>query len=195
MSHHIYHTEGLVLSGYNTGEANKYVAVFTRELGLVRAVVQGIRKGTSRLRYALQNYSLARVDFVRGRDVWRITSATPMTLFDAGLHDPDKARVVARVTALLERLCPGEEENEAFFAEVLTGLQTLEYMDASEEALLNFEAVFVAKILYHLGYWKEEKETDEFIILPMRDSLAGGFVSGRRRVVDRINESLKESHL
>ncbi len=136
MSHHIYHTEGIVLSGHNTGEANKYVAVFTREMGLIRATVQSIRKSTSKLRYSLQNYSLARVDFVRGRDVWRITSAMPMSLFDTALKDPQKARLVARVVMLLERLCQ-----------------------------------------------------------PIRESITGGAFTDRKRIIGRINDSLKESHL
>lgn len=186
MSHHIYHTEGLVLSGYNTGEANKYVAVFTRELGLVRATVQSIRKSTSKLRYSLQNYSFAKVDFVRGRDVWRITSAMPLSLFDTALKDPEKARIVARVAMLLERLCHGEEENEQFFRDVLAGFKELETTPVDTEALLNFETIFVAKILYHLGYWKDQNGMA---------SIESDVLADRRQVIHRINESLKESHL
>ena len=157
MSHHIYHTEGIVLSGYNTGEANKYVAVFTRELGLVRATVQSIRKSTSKLRYSLQNYSFAKVDFVRGRDVWRITNAIPLTLFDNVLKDSTKVKLVARIVMLIERLCHGEEQNVILFDEVLSGFKKLEKIEMNNEELLDFETMLVAKILFHLGYWKGEK--------------------------------------
>ncbi len=35
MSHHIYQTEGVILGGFNVGESNRYLYVFTRELGLI----------------------------------------------------------------------------------------------------------------------------------------------------------------
>lgn len=186
MSHHIYHTEGIVLSGHNTGEANKYVAVFTRELGLVRATVQSVRKSTSKLRYSLQNYSLAKIDFVRGRDVWRVTSAMPLTLFDAVLKDSVKSNLVARIVILLERLCHGEDENIILFDEVLSGFEKLEKLDMDDEELLNFETIFVAKILFYLGYWKGESGIEK---------IDNDVLLDRKGVIHRINEALKESHL
>jgi len=186
MSHHIYHTEGIVLSGYNTGEANKYVAVFTRELGLVRATVQSIRKSTSKLRYSLQNYSFAKVDFVRGRDVWRITNAIPLTLFDNVLKDSTKVKLVARIVMLIERLCHGEEQNVILFDEVLSGFKKLEKIEMNNEELLDFETMLVAKILFHLGYWKGEKGIENIV---------NDVLINRKEIICKINEALKESHL
>ncbi|MCE9517782.1 recombination protein O N-terminal domain-containing protein, partial [Candidatus Nomurabacteria bacterium] len=74
--HHIYHTKSFVIGSYNRGEANKILVLYTREMGLVRAVAQGIRLNKSKLRFGLQDFSYASVDLVRGRDIWRVTSGS-----------------------------------------------------------------------------------------------------------------------
>ena len=57
MSHKIFHTEGIVLSSKDTKESDRYLAVFTKELGLVKATAQGIRKLESKLRGHHENTS------------------------------------------------------------------------------------------------------------------------------------------
>ena len=75
MLHHIYHTEGFVLSGQSVGEANKYFRIFTKDFGMVGAMAQGIRLLQSKLRYSLQDYSYSKISLVRGKQVWRIVGA------------------------------------------------------------------------------------------------------------------------
>ena len=110
--HHIYHTQGFVLGSRNKGEANKMLTIYTREMGLVRAMVQGIRLGKSKLRFALQDYSYTNIDLVRGKDIWRVTSAKNISTFPFARFSKDSLLLIARVSSLLERLCDGEESNE-----------------------------------------------------------------------------------
>ncbi len=90
--HHIHHTNALILGSRNRGEANRVFTILTREMGLIHAVAQGVRLNKSKLRYALTDYSYAKIDLVRGKEVWRITSATPVNSFPGirrnlkGLH-------------------------------------------------------------------------------------------------------------
>src|SRR5574343_294251 len=100
--HHIYHTTAFVLGHADIKEADRFFILFTRELGVVRATAQGIRKLSSRLRYGLQDFSYARVDLVRGKDIWRITSAKKIET--EGLHIPERLLVFARVLELIRRL-------------------------------------------------------------------------------------------
>ena len=74
--HHIHHTEGIILGSKNYGEAGKYFFIFTRELGMIYASAQGVRKITSKLRFILQDYAYVKIDLVAGRDFWRVTSAS-----------------------------------------------------------------------------------------------------------------------
>ena len=74
--HNIYHTEGIILESKNFGEAGRYYSIFTRELGMVYASAQGVRKMSSKLRFILQDLSYINIDLVQGKDFWRITSAS-----------------------------------------------------------------------------------------------------------------------
>ena len=112
MHHHIYHTQGFILSSRNVGEANRVLTVFTRELGLIRAVVQGVRLGKSKLKFALQDFSFANIDFVKGREVWRITSAKNITSFPLARVDKNSLVLITRISNLLERFSGPEIPNE-----------------------------------------------------------------------------------
>src|SRR5947207_241148 len=110
MSHHIYQTDGFILASFDRGEANRYFHIFTRDLGMIQATAQGVRLIESKLRYSLQDYSLSHLSLVRGKDVWRITSASK--LFN--LHEEfgrEQFTVFARVFSLLRRLIAGEAKN------------------------------------------------------------------------------------
>jgi len=54
--HHIHHTEGIILESRNFGEGGKYYSIFTRDLGMVYASAQGVRKMSSKLRFILQDF-------------------------------------------------------------------------------------------------------------------------------------------
>jgi DNA repair protein RecO (recombination protein O) len=60
--HHIYHTEGFILSSRNVGEANKILTIYTREIGFVKALAQGVRLVKSKLRFALHDFSYTNID-------------------------------------------------------------------------------------------------------------------------------------
>ncbi len=76
MPYRIYTTEGIILGKKNVGEANQILHIFTRDLGLIRAAVQGVRKESAKLKNHVQLFSWAHVSCVRGKDTWRLTSAT-----------------------------------------------------------------------------------------------------------------------
>ena len=80
--HHMYHTEGIILGSRNYDEAGKYYSIFTRDLGMIQASAQGVRKMSSKLRFILQDYSYVKVDLVKGKDFWRVTSASKTNLLD-----------------------------------------------------------------------------------------------------------------
>src|SRR3989338_8324981 len=107
--YHIYHTEAFVLGAKNRGEANKVITIYTRELGLLRASAQGIRLSKSKSRFALQDFSYAKVDLVRGKEFWRVTSSTPISSFPYLRRDKKSLSLIFQISKLLERLCAGEE--------------------------------------------------------------------------------------
>jgi DNA repair protein RecO len=153
MSHHIYKTEAIILRGLPDGEANKYLNVFTRELGLVGAVARSVREGKSKLRYGLQDYSISLVSLVRGKDVWRVINTVPISNIYFDLHSkPENLSAAMRALSLLKKLVAGEERHPELYDIAITGMNFLADASISREELSAFQLVFTLRALSLLGY-------------------------------------------
>lgn len=194
--HHIYHTHALILGSRNRGEANRVFTLLTREMGLVHAVAQGVRLSKSKLRFALTDFAYAKIDLVRGRETWRVTSATPLTSFPALRHSLDGLRLFASISKLLRRLIRGEAEyHEAIFDDVVSAYQFLEERGDEKTHYDVVELVLVLRILKHLGYISDSEFAREYT-QPVFDF--GGIDSARfekKTIIFEINRALRESHL
>lgn len=137
-----------MLRSYERGEADRVFALFTKEFGLVWARCSAVRRESSRMRYAVQNYAHANVSLVRGNRGWRLAGATSLEHFDAA--NVRGVRIFARVASLVERLVRGEERNEYLFASLAEAHAAL--MRESKESHGAIELLCVARVLYALGY-------------------------------------------
>ena len=147
-SHH--HTDAIVLKSFPHGEASLTMVFFTRELGLIYARAQGVRKVHAKLRAHIPDYSLTAISLVRGREVWRLINARRIF---PHFQATDNARLLrARLTLLLERFVVGGGEHEALFAEYETIWQLLENEQLSREEQEYLEVVAVLRIMHLLGY-------------------------------------------
>ena len=108
--HHIYHTEGIILGSGNFGETGKYYAIFTRDLGMIYASAQGVRKMSSKLRFVLQDFAYLKIDLVKGKDFWRITNVSKTNKLEK-LGSPEVFGVFTNIAKLLKRLLSGEDPN------------------------------------------------------------------------------------
>lgn len=192
--HHIYHTEGIILGSRNYGESGKYFHVYTRELGMVVASASGVRKLSSRLRFILQDYAYIKVDLVRGKDLWRITSASKLSRLESFSKNLPAVRVFFNVAKLLRRLLPGEGENEALFRDLLAGMEILE-KTSNEQELANVEAVIVLRVLNNLGYIGKNAKIETFLESPFLDELLPHASKNRAQILSEINKALKETQL
>lgn len=195
--HHIYNTEGFVLSGMNVGEANRYVRVFTKDFGAIGASAQGVRLLQSKLRYSLQDYSYSKISLVRGKHIWRITGAIQeKNLRDSFNDNQGKFEVLAKTFSLLERLVRGEEENEPLFLHIFSVCEFLEKEDLDRNFLKNCEYIFVLRILQSLGYMAESKDLSRFTASSFwTKELVSKMGAVSRAAVSQINKSLKETQL
>ncbi len=192
MSHTIYTTEGFILKSANFGEANKYFFIFSKDFGLIKAAAQGIRHLKSKLRYSLEDFSLGQISVVRGREIWRITSAEKKL----GLKQKEKLILLSSIFSLLLRLLHGEERNDFLFDSLKEGMMFLEGNELTEENLLNFECILALRILSALGYIGRLGDFDQFTKSPYFTSeLLINMTSLKTRAILEINKSLKETHL
>ncbi|MGB2580335.1 MAG: DNA repair protein RecO [Minisyncoccia bacterium] len=195
MSHHIYHTHGIILSSSSVGESNRFYKIFTEELGLVGAMAQSVREGKSKLRYTLQDLSLITVDLVRGKEMWRIVSAGAWRQGDAINADDMRLKLFARFCALLSRLLHGEGRDQELFEEIVRVADFLEKNVIPEDLSFSFEVLAILRILVHLGYL-DPKEYGKFLGAEAYSiETLMEFEKIRLVAIPKINEALNASHL
>ncbi len=193
--HHIHHTHGFVIGSRNIGEANKILLLYTREMGLVRAVAQGIRLHRSKLRFGLQDFSYANIDLVRGRDIWRVTSATTITSFPFARAQRESLLLTARVSKLIERLCDGEEANEKIFDDIIQVLYLLDDPATQSSLREALELHLVLRIMNTLGYIGESAMLAEYLQSDFDQSKTESLLREKRSIIAHINRALNESQL
>ncbi len=192
--HHIYHTDGIILGSRNFKEANKYFYILTRDLGLVYAEAEGIRKITSKLRFVLQDFSYVKLDFVKRKNIWRITSAIKTNELDILKNDFEKLKILNNISRLLIRLLPEQETNENLFVDLLNGLKTFEKIENKQE-LVNLEIILVLKILHNLGYLNTQEILSDLNPSPIQNEFLLDISKNKSFILKEINKALRESHL
>lgn len=193
--HHIYHTHGFILSSRNTGEANKMLTIYTREMGLVHAVVQGIRLNKSKLRFTLQDLSYVNVDLVRGKELWRVTSAKHISSFPLARRDKHSLILIMRVTKLLERLCTGESPNENIFDDFIQALYLLDNDGISSSSREALELHLVLRVMNSLGYIGDSDILSKYLSSSFDHDKIESLLKERQSIVAHINKALTESQL
>lgn len=196
MSHHLYHTEAIVLKTRNAGESSKTIYLLTHDLGLVHARAQGVRKLSAKLKFGLQEFSFSNITLVRGKEYWKVISSEKVDAHAALVKAKEKHRVAARIGALILRLVRGEEMHRELYVLVKNVYRFLndETLDAGDLALVEVGAVLAA--LHELGYIESTILPKEFshgeewtrALLPL---IAGI----RDEAVVAINRSFENSHL
>lgn len=192
--HHIYHTHGFILSSRNIGEANKVFTIYTREFGLIKAVCQGIRLHKSKNRFALQDFFYANIDLVRGKEVWRITSAKPIESFVFARSNKESILIIARVSSLLDRLCKGEESSFEIFDDFIQALYLLDD-DIIKEKREALEIHLVLRIMNSLGYVGDNGILNKYLSSSFEDSKIEILLQERQFIISHINKAISESHL
>jgi DNA repair protein RecO len=192
--HHIYHTEGIILGSKNFGETGKYYSIFTRDLGMIYASAQGVRKLSSKLRFILQDFAYVKVDLVQGKDFWRVTSAGKTNALENLSRNPETFKIVSNIANLLKRLLAGVEKNERLFADLVNGFSVLENTKKKED-LQNIEMIIVLRILHNLGYIGGGEVLQNLVKSPFEEKLIFEVSKARSRVLSQINKALRETHL
>ncbi len=197
MAHHIYTTEGFVLGGIPSGEANSYLYVFTRELGLVGASARAVRDIKSKLRYGLQDFSHCVLSLVRGKNEWKITNAVPKeNIYYTFALEKEKFMVCAHALSLIKKLVAGEEKNEKLFDILNDGFSFLEKNDFTRQQILHAESLMMLRIVYNLGYL-----TNTSVLAPFVKSndwnieLVEQMPKHHTHAVAEINKAIRESQL
>ena len=195
MSHTIYTTEAIVIKSRNQGEANRYIYLLTADLGLVRAVAQGVRLQKSKLKFGLQEGLVVRVSLVRGREVWRITS---VAVVQSLLPEPatvGEYQFLGKVCSLVARLVSDEEVNHPLYINLKTNLSGLTALRAYPHLTGAYELHTVLSLLSILGYIDETGLTVFNLGSDLSATYLEALLVERSSLVRRVNSALEASHL
>lgn len=194
--YHVYSTQGIVLGRVISGEANSFLWIFTRDLGLVGATAQGVRLNKSKLRYGLQMYSHSEVSLVRGKGGWRVVSARPMVNVYQELREKGAASLslFLNVMTLLRRMVQGQESDEELYNVLMYMIEFLRSTPAKEISKRH-EELFVYAILTLLGYVPHDEEfTKRLYALEKGSTLVFTDIE-RKEMIQAINQGLRSAHL
>ncbi len=197
--HHIYNTKGIILSSFGVGESNKFFNIFTKELGLIQATAQGVRKVTSKNRYGLQDFSVSNLSLVRGREIWRITNVAPKEnlffLFSKTYKQGLSVDFVVGIFRFLQQLIHGEEKNKELFDLISNFIVFLKKNKLELNDLKNLELITKIRILHNLGYFDDNKFSEFLQSNDFDKDLIKKMSSQQRQAEKEIIEAMEDIHL
>lgn len=194
--YHLYQTKGWILGSMNVGEANRFLDIFTSELGLVSGMAQGVRRLDSKLRYGLQDYSFSKISLVKGRLFWRIVNVEKIDEFNWVYEDKKVLKMVCRVFSLIKRLIRGEEKDAVVFEDINRAIRMAGNGNSSKDALFTLEMILVFRILHKLGYvGRDERFNHLTDFSEWNAGLLEISNENRASLLRQINSSIAHSHL
>jgi DNA repair protein RecO (recombination protein O) len=118
--------EAIVLRRIDTGESDRRLTIFSRELGKIDVVAKGAKKPASRLRGLTEPLSIGQFTFASGKKQKFVTSGQPRSSFHGLRQDFDRLNLGLSWGELLGQILPYEQPFEEAFDLCLIGLQEIE---------------------------------------------------------------------
>ena len=168
------------------------ILLFTKELGMILAVAKSVRSAKSKLRYSLQIGSVSKVDLVKGKQVWRVISATPIDRIN--ILDTETRAVVAKAVRFVKRMVDKEKEERGIYSD-LESLLFSTKKGHSKEKLAEIELVFYLRSLFGLGYIANNAEFRDILSREYSISELETLPLPRKKILDAIKNAIYESHL
>jgi len=140
--------EGIVLRHREWGEADRLLAIYTRELGKVQTVAKGVRKPRSRKAGHVQPFTRTTLLLARGRSFYILTQAEAIAPHIALREDLVLLGSASYIVELLDRFTFDEEENRALYRLLQNSLTRLNRGDDPEIVIRYYEI----RLLDHIGF-------------------------------------------
>lgn len=143
-------TDGLILRQYDTvAESDRFIAILTRDKGILRATARGARRVTSRSGAATQPLCYAQLSLIPARDKYIIEDAKPIEVFFPLRQDVERLALAQYFCELALSLCPSDAPAEDHLRLLLGGLH---FLAAGEKDPLLVKAVVEGRLLCLEGY-------------------------------------------
>lgn len=146
-------SEAIVIGGHNLAEADRIIPFYTRDLGIVRAVAQGVRRIRSRFGGSLELFTHGHLVFFErpNRTLHSINEFSVLNAFSALRDDLDRLAYGACAAELVAVSSEEGDPNAELFAALLRALELLQEGARPDLVLRAFEV----KLLKLQGYLPE----------------------------------------
>ena len=143
-------TDGLIVREYPTiAEADRFVAILTRDKGLVRAAARGARNIKSRAGAGTQLLCYARLSLIPGKDKYIVEDAKPNEVFFALREDVERLALAQYFCELALHLTPTGSPAPDHLRLLLNALH---YLSTGERPAALIKAVVEGRLLSLEGY-------------------------------------------
>lgn len=178
-----YTAQGFVLRRYNLGEADKILTIFTYELGKIKVVAKGVRRGKAKLAGHLEPFCLVNLRFVKGKSLDLIIGAEATKIY--AIQDKQESALLSAYlfNEILDKMLPEEQPNELAYGLLQ---ESLEGLSEGIDALL-VRQYFTLKFLQTIGSQPELAHTvlgsrhyvsyDSGEVVPTRPNAHYGLIS------------------
>lgn len=160
MAYVTYTTDAIVCGSVEYGAADRIFFLFTEDAGMVSARGTSVREEKSKMRFALTDFSYARVSLVRGKYGWKIVGAASEDNVYFALTDRYARGAVRNLLRLVRRVITGEEGHAKLFHILIDGVELIRKRPADAEVL---ELLVVLRMLHALGYISPRAEYRRYL--------------------------------
>ena len=122
----VYHTDAIVLSRFNFGEADRILSVLTPSLGKLRVIAKGIRRPTSRFASHTELLSLTHLTLAKGRDLDVVAGAQLRGGYWSVREDLDAMGSASHCAELVEQLLQERDSHPGLFRALRSALELLD---------------------------------------------------------------------
>lgn len=149
-----YTSEGIVLARKSFSEADRIVAVYSKDRGLVKVVAKGVRRPLSRKRGHLEVFSVIKFQVSQGRGMGIMTEVETTEGFDSVRKSLPRVSLAYFFLEAVGKITHEGEKNPEIYNLLLKSLEKLK----TQTDLKSLRLDFLKDLLVAGGYWPKDKE-------------------------------------
>ena len=131
--------------------------VYTKDYGSLNLFAKGIRLEKSKLRGSIETFTYAKIAFIAGKELYRLTYAEVQKPFPCIRADFFRFRTATRILRLMNEMTADEEKDLRLWELVRGAFSVLDSEAYTQERAAVFFSTFQLKFLDILGYLPEQK--------------------------------------
>ncbi len=166
-----YKTQAILLRRHNLGEADRILTLLSPELGKIRVVAKGVRRGRSKLAGHLEPFVVTNLHVAKGRNLDIVTSAQGGRYFTLASSQLERLGLAHLLLEICDKLLVEHQPQPVAFALLI---EVLEAIEVGVEVSLA-RHYFYVKLLDSLGHRPEinaDLSGQEYYLLLQSGSLA-----------------------